>query len=141
MKLKYKIAETTELSSETLINRIVSKIQEKKYGIVSVTDSSVSFDDNQRLVVGNWEYARRLHSGNFEIVNNKTSNIVVFEYYPISVFEFVWVGIICAIFTGWGIVNEVYFAGFLSWIFLGQLLFKHYNLKRIAGEMLTEILT
>ena len=106
MKLKYKIAKTTQLSSETIISRILSKVEEKKYGLVDVTKSSVSFDDNRCLIVGNWEYASRLHSGKFEVVDNDKSNIVVFEYYPIPVFEFIWVGILVLGFNIFAISNS-----------------------------------
>ncbi len=139
MKLNYKIAKTTGLSSETLINRILLKIDEKKYGLTSITDSSVSFDDHTGGLIWNWEYVRRLHSGKFEVFNNKSSNILVFEYCPIPLSEFIFVGTICAVITIWAIINKVYFEEIVSSVFLGQLIFKHYNLKRIASEILNEI--
>jgi hypothetical protein len=140
MKLKYKISKSTELSSKTIINRILLKIQEKKYGLVSVTDSSVSFDENSGGLVWNWEYARRLHSGRFDVICDNSSNIVVFDYCPIPLSEFIFVGIACTVFIVVGIINKVYFSDIISLIFLTQLIFKHYNLKRIASEMLAEIL-
>ena len=57
MKLKYKIAKSTELSTETIIKKILLKLDKEKYGVLDVTDTSVSFDDdNGRIFVGNWEY-------------------------------------------------------------------------------------
>jgi hypothetical protein len=141
MKLKYKIAKTTSLNSEDIINKILLLIDEKKYGLVNVTDSQVSFDDKRRLIVGNWEYARRLHSGTFEIVNNKSTNIVVLEYLPISLFEFIWVGILVLAFNIFAISNDANFAGLLTLPFMGQLIFKHYNLKNKAEEMLSMVST
>ena len=139
MKLKYKIAKPTDLPSEDIVKKILSVIDENKYGIVSVTDSQVSFDDKKRLIVGNWEYTSRLNSGEFQIVKNGKSSVIVFDYYPIPLSDFIWVGIICAFFTGVGIIKEVYFAGLLSWIFIGQLIFKHYNLKNKAEQMLADV--
>ena len=139
MKLKYKIAKTTSLSAEDIINKILLLIDEKKYGLVNVTDSQVSFDDNRRLIVGNWEYARRLHSGTFEIINNQNTNIVVLEYLPIPIFEFVWVGILVLAFNIAAISNGADFAGLLTLPFIGQLIFKHYNLKNKAEQMLAEV--
>ena len=112
MKLKYKIAKSSELSCEAIIKKILFVLDEKKYGIVNVTSDSILFDDNRRLIVGNWEYARRLHSGTFEVVGQKNSNIIVFEYYPISIFEFIWVGVLCVVPIIFGIINDDYFLGF-----------------------------
>jgi hypothetical protein len=139
MKLKYKISKTTSLSSEDIINKILLLIDEKKYGLVNVTDSQVSFDDKRRLIVGNWEYARRLHSGTFEIINNKNTNIVVLEYLPIPLFEFIWVGILVLAFNIFSISNGENFIGLFTLLFIGQLIFKHYNLKNKAEEMLSVV--
>jgi len=141
MKLKYKIAETTSLSSEDIINKILLLIEEKKYGIVNVTNSQVSFDDKRRLIVGNWEHASRLHSGTFEIINNSNTNIVVFEYLPIPVFEFIWVGILVLAFNIMAFSDSAYFAGLFTIPFIGLLIFKHYNLKNKAKEMLSTVST
>jgi hypothetical protein len=141
MKLKYKIAKTTELRSEDIIKRILLVIEKKNYGILEVSGTSVSFDNRTGGLVRNWEYARQMKSGTFEIVNNGNNNVVVFEYYPIPVFDFIWVGIMSAIPIGFGIVNDAYYVGFISWIFIGQLIFKHYNLKNKAEEMLREVVS
>ena len=139
MTLKYKITKTTELNSEAIIKNILSVIENRKYGILDVTNNSVSFDDYSGGLVWNWEYAKRMKSGKFEIIKNENSNIVVFEYYPIPVSEFIWAGIISLIFIVAGIINKNYFVGFISCLFLGQLIFKHYNLKGVAIEMLTQV--
>jgi len=141
MKLKYKIAKTTSLSSEDIINKILLLIEEKKYGLVNVTDSQVSFDDKRRLIVGNWEYARRVHSGTFEIINNKSTNIVVLEYLPIPLFEFIWVGILGLAFNIFSISNGADFIGLIALTYIRQLIFKHYNLKNKAEEMLSAVST
>lgn len=47
VKLKYKIAKTSQLDSETVIKRILQKIDQTKYGILEITEKSVSFDDLQ----------------------------------------------------------------------------------------------
>jgi hypothetical protein len=82
-----------------------------------------------------------LHSGTFEIVNNKSTNIVVFEYLPIPLFEFMWVGIVVLAFNIFAISTGANFAGLITLPFIGQLLFKHYNLKNKAEEMLSTVST
>lgn len=141
MKLKYKIAKTTESSSEEIIKKILLLIAEKKYGILEVTSNHVSFNDHTSALVGNWEYYKRIKSGEFEVINNENNNIVVFEYYPIPVFEFFWAAILSVLPSVFGIIDKVYFIGLLGLPFLGQLIFKHFNLKEIANEMLTEVST
>jgi len=140
MKLKYKITTSTELNSETIIKKILLIIEKKNYGIVEVINGSVSFDDHTGGFIGSWEYIRRMKSGKFEVINNGSSNIVVFEYYPIPVSEYIWVGIISLLPIGFGIINQVYIVSFISCLFIGQLIFKFYNLKTIANEMLSEVI-
>jgi hypothetical protein len=139
VKLKYKIAKTSQLDSETIIKRILQEIEQRKYGILEITENSVSFDDHTGGIVGNWEYAKRMKSGRFEIIKNGTSNIVLFEYYPIPLFEFLWVGILCMFPITVGIANKQYFVGIISIPFLAQLIFKHFNLKEIANGMLSDV--
>jgi len=139
MKLKYKIAKTTEYDSATIIKRILALLDEEKYGIVDVTSNSVSFDDKRRLIVGNWEHSRRLHNGKFELIAIENTNAVLFEYYPIPLSEFIWVGAIVLVFNVFALANDVYFAGLITLPFIGQLIFKHYNLQRKANEMLDKI--
>jgi len=141
MKLKYKIAKPTSLSSEDILNKILSVIEDQQYGIVNVTKSQVSFDNNKRLIVGNWEYARRVHSGTFEIINNGNTNIVVLEYFPITLIEFIGVGVIVLVFNIVALSNGANIAVLFTLPFIGQLIFKHYNLKNKAEEMLTRVIT
>jgi hypothetical protein len=141
MKLKYRIAKSTELSQEAIVKKILLQIEKRKYGILDVTKNSVSFDDHNGGLVWNWEHARSLKSGKFEIINEGANNNVVFEYYPISLFEIIYVAVLCGIFLVVGIIHQVYFTGIISLVFFLQLIFKHYNLKSIVNEMLTEIVT
>ena len=136
MKLKYKISKTSDQSTATLIKRILALIDEKKYCVVDITQNSISFDDNRRLFVGNWEYVRRVNRGRFEILEIDGIRVVVFEYLPITIFEYVWVGIIVLGFEIVSFRDEAYAAGFIALPFIGQLVFKHYNLQRKANAML-----
>ena len=139
MKLKYKITKTTDQSTTALIKRILTLIDEKKYGVVDVTKNSVSFDDKLRLFVGNWEDIRRVNSGRFEIIEIDYIRVVVFEYLPIAVFEYIWVGILVAAIEIVSFRYNAYAASFFVLPFLGQLIFKHYNLQRKANEMLDTV--
>jgi len=138
MILEYKISKSTSFSSEEIINKILLIIEKRNYGIVEITKKSVSFNAHTGGFIGNWEHVRRMKKGKFEIINNGNSNIVLFEYLPIPVSEYIWVAIISSFPVGFGIINKVYAVGLISWLFIGQLLFKRYNLKTIANEMLTE---
>ena len=139
MKLKYKITKTTDQDTATLVKRILALIDEKKYGVVDVTKHSVSFDDKLRLFVGNWESIGRLDSGKFEIIEIDNIRVVVFEYLPIAVFEFIWVGIIVIAIEVVSVIHNAYAGSFFVLPFLGQLIFQHYNLQRKANEMLDTV--
>jgi hypothetical protein len=140
MKLRYKIAQSTALNSETIIKNILSKLRDEKYGVLEITPTSVSFDDDDgRILVGNWEYARRVKNGWFEIIKNNDSHIVTLSFLPISISEYIWVGLICLAPIVFGFINHEYWIGFMSWPFIGQLVFKHYNLQSKAKKMLNYV--
>ena len=81
-----------------------------------------------------------MKNGKFEIINNGNSNIVLLEYLPIPISEYIWVAIMCSLPVGFGIVNKNYAIGFIACLFIGQLVFKRYNLKIIANEMLAGVI-
>jgi hypothetical protein len=141
MTLEYKIANTSSLNSEDIIKRIVLIIAKRKYGILSVTDSSVEFDDHSGGIIGNWEYVSRIKKGKFKILKNGDSNIVTFDYLPIPMSEYIWVAIICSLPIGFAIINKVYAASFIFVLFIAQLVFKRYNLRNVAHEMLKNVVS
>jgi len=141
MRLEYKIAKTSSLKSEDIIKRILLVTEQRKYGILGVTDSSVEFNDHSGGFIGNWEYASRMKKGKFEITNNGDSSVVTFYYLPIPMSEYISVAIACSLPIGLGIIDKVYPACLFSFLFIAQLIFKRYNLKNIANEMLTNVVS
>jgi hypothetical protein len=141
MKLKYRISRPTNLTREVLIEKILSKIKEEKYGVVSVTPGTVTFNSDYGGLVWNWEYLGRLDSGAFEIVIGEEHNDINLEYCPIELFEYLWVFFLmgCAIVFSFTISNAM--PAIISLIFLMQLIFKFFHLKNSAVLMLDEIAT
>ena len=133
MELKYKIARSTDLDSEIIIKKILLKINQDKYGLIDFTYKDISFNIGSG---NNWERFSKLSSGKFEIVANRKSNVVVLEYCPIPLFDFVWVGIICLAVEAFSIITKVYPANIIILVVLGQLFLKRYILKGIANDML-----
>ncbi|WP_342644740.1 hypothetical protein [Mucilaginibacter sp. CSA2-8R] len=128
------------LKTETIIENIVSRLREERYGILDVTPVSISFDnDDGRLLVGNWEYARRVENGRFDIIKNNDSTIVTLDFYPISFSEYAWVGAACLLFGYFGFTEHEFLISVMSWPFIGQLIFKHYNLQSKANAMLAYV--
>jgi|SRR6185503_19223390 len=140
MKLIHKISKTTTLDEGVLIKRIVVKIEERKYNLISTTDISVSFDDENSWKFNNWERAYRLDNGRFEIITGSNFNTVVFEYCPISITDYLSVIVLCGIFFAIGAINGVYSSGIISLVFITHMVIKYQVLKRKASEMLAEIL-
>jgi hypothetical protein len=141
MKLEHKISKTTELSSDVIIEKLFAMINRRNYGILDFDKTRVSFDDRTGGFIGRGESLRRLKSGEFKIMSNDSNNVVVFEYLPIPVFEYIFVIAVSLIIILIGIINKDYRICLISLPFIGQLIFKYFNLKKIANEILNEIVT
>jgi hypothetical protein len=141
MNLMYHISQTTNLTQEALIGIILLKIKQEKYRGISVTHNSVTFDARYSGLIGNWEYINRLDSGTFEIVTNNDCNIINLEYCPIPLSEYLWVFFLVGCGIVLSIVNSTAIPCFITLIFLALLIYKYFNLKGIAKQMLGEITT
>jgi len=143
MKLRYTISETTDLSREILIEHILKEIDKRDYGLISNWNNTIKFDSTTSGLRWRWRWENnsRLDSGTFEIVVCDDHNILNFEYYPITLFEYLWVLFLVTACIVAGGTNAVFFIPyFMAFLFLAQLIFKYFNLKSIAKDMLNEIL-
>jgi hypothetical protein len=140
MNLKFKISETTEIDSKTLIDRVLLILEQKKYRVIDFTKSTVSFDSRYGGVIWKSEYKSRLDRGNFEILNQGQSNVLIFEYYPIPKSEYLFVFFIIGLCIFLSVIIQSYYPCLISAGFLGMLVYKYFNLKRIADEMVVEVL-
>jgi hypothetical protein len=142
MKLKYTISQSTDLTKDVIIEHIFKEINKRDYGLVSNMGNSIKFDSATSGLKWRWrsEHLSRLDSGTFEIVTSDDHNTLNFEYYPITLFEYIWVFCLITVFIVIGIVQAIFFPFLIASVFLGQLVFKYFNLKSIANDMLNEIL-
>jgi hypothetical protein len=140
MKLNNHISQTTNLTQEALIERILLKLKQEKYRVISVTLSNVTFDARYGGLIGNWEYINRLDSGTLEVVTNNY-NVINLEYCSIPLSEYLWVFFLVGCGIVLSIVNSTAIPCFITLIFLALLIYKYFNLKGIAKQMLVEITT
>jgi len=140
MKLRYTISQTTDFTREVLINHILSEIEKRDYAVVSNSGNRVEFDSRTGRLRWNWEYIGRFDSGKFEVITGDGGNTLNFEYYPITLFEYLWVLFLVTACIVIAIHDAVFIPCFMGSLFLGQLTFKYFNLKSIAKDMLNEIL-
>ncbi len=139
MRLRYRITRSTTLDPETIIKRTILVVKDNEYRIANSTEHEVSFDNKKYMFSSRIANVSRVNSGKFEIENNKEDRTIIFEYYPITISEFVLVAVISIVIVVFAIINDIYPAVLISLIFIGQLIFKHFNLKMLAKEMLEEI--
>jgi len=81
MKLKYKIAQSTDLDTQTLIKKMISKLEDDKYRILSVRENGLTFYDDPWKLMWNFEAARRMNGGSFEIETKDGVQTATFSIY------------------------------------------------------------
>jgi hypothetical protein len=141
MNLNFEIQNSTHLEPGIVIDKILLKLKNKNYGVLGFTDKSVVFNSHSSGLVWRSERFSRLESGKFEIISYEDYYIVRFEYRPLALSEIIFVPIIAVVFSVFGIINGTYFGILIGSVFVLQMILKFFNLKRIAKEMLNDILT
>jgi hypothetical protein len=81
MKLKFKVSQSTNLHPQIITGKIVSLLDDGKYRVNHVTDSRVEFDENPWKLMWNFEAAKRLDGGKFEISMLNNEVLITFTWY------------------------------------------------------------
>lgn len=81
MKLKFKISQSTNLDPQIITGKIVSLLDDGKYRVNNVTDSTVEFDDDPWELIWNFEAVKRLDGGKFEISLLNKEALITFTWY------------------------------------------------------------
>ncbi|MFI5138092.1 MAG: hypothetical protein ACHQIM_09705 [Sphingobacteriales bacterium] len=80
-KIKYHASKSTDLEPSVIIEKILAKLNTKKYRITNVTNNEVTFDDWRVLFVSRVKALRRLDGGKFEISTSDNGTMVNFSYH------------------------------------------------------------
>lgn len=134
MKLKFQIAETTNLDPQILIDRICTMLEKRKYRINSKNGYTVRFDDYAPRL--KWRNASRVDEGVFEISITDNTITIRLTYYINLIFELILIPI--TVLFG-AIVNYVTFfipIG-ISMMFLSRLI----SVKQAAKQMIFDVVT
>lgn len=91
MKLKYTISQATDLTGEVIIEHILKEIDKRDYGLISNWNNTIKFDNDTSGLKWRWrsKYLSRLDSGSFEMITSDDHNTLNFEYYPITLLEYI----------------------------------------------------
>ncbi|SDP60756.1 hypothetical protein SAMN05428975_2049 [Mucilaginibacter sp. OK268] len=137
MKLKFKISQTTNLAPEIIIDRIKGELDQKKYRVLTMTNSSVKFDESPWKLMWNFQAVRRLDGGEFEVSLQDNLTSVTFSYYLSLIAPII---ILIAISIGLIKDGEYYAPLFFLLFYVVAVTFQVITLKDVANEMLSEII-
>jgi len=142
MKLARQLSQTSVQATPVLIERILTIVTQKKYGIKKVSANNVSFDKDSYTGRGSgsrYQNFVKLHNGTFKITDNGEYRMVEFSYLLFERYEIGFVLCLVMIFTTFAIYTGSY-AFLISVAFIIQQTIKYYNLKVVAKEMFDEVL-
>lgn len=137
MKIKLKTSQSTKLSNRTIIDRIISELNNSNYRILNTTNDIVEFDDSPWKLMWNFQAARRFDGGKFEISLRDNLTLVSFTYYR----SLIWPVIILIVLSIILIAQGEYHAPlFFLAFYIFAIGINMITLKGIAEDMLTEII-
>ena len=138
MEIFSQISKKTNHDTTELIERILLIMTREKYGITGIKTDSVKFDRGNGGIKWRHEHATMFEYGEFKIYNYEDYRVVNLKYTPFEWLDVIFVSIFSIPFIIEGII-ENHIILLIGLIFSGQLVFKYYNLKRIAKEILSEV--
>jgi len=135
-RLNHHISEKTALENETIILNTLAELSDKKYTVISFTDSNLKFKTNPWEI--GWNFSPvTLDGGEFNLTVSDQETLVTLNYYDGFLPRIVTITFltICLIFDGQydGIL-------FFSAFFLITSIIHHFILKNNAKELLWNIL-
>jgi hypothetical protein len=137
IKLRFKVSQSTILEPPIVIERIHLKLNDKKYNVIEVTDNTVIFKERPWVLMWNFQAARRLDGGHFEIDLSNNGQSVSLNYY-INLLPLLVAITLLEIFT---IRDRIYDASiFFGVFFLIAGFIQTIVVRGVARQMLREIL-
>lgn len=136
MKLKFKIAQSTDLAPQVIVDKIKVKLDKDDYQILNITGDTVEFNDSPWKLMSRSKAFRRLDGGKFEINLKDDSTSVTLSYY----LSLIGVILVLAVLSIGLIANGEYYAPifFLAFYLIG-ITINIAILKDVANEMLNDI--
>lgn len=81
LKLKFQTTQTTHLEASIISKRILRKLEDKKYEIKEVSNSTIVFGRPIFELVWNFEVPHILDGGSFELIESENGITVVLNYF------------------------------------------------------------
>lgn len=134
-KLKFQTSQITNLASPIIINKIITKLQDKKY---EITERRITFERNSFQLVPNFKAPYILDGGNFEIIKSEQETVVVLSYFINVLYSLL---IIIALITFATIQGEYFDIFFFGTFYLIARTFQYTITKNAGRDLLRNILT
>lgn len=137
-KLKFQTSQTTKLNNTIIVDKIVAKLNEKKYEVLEIKDDVIIFGRPFFELVWNHQVPYLLDGGNFIIKKSETETIVVMHYFIKTLYLL----IISITFLIYMLYIEFY-EGLLFFgvFFLIAGLIQFFITKNVGHKLLNDILT
>ena len=132
MKLKYQIAETTNLDPQMLIDGICAMLEKRKYRVINKNGYTVRFDDYALWF--KWRNVSRVDGGVFEVRISENGSTISLVYYLNLIVELILIPI-TLLYSA--LVNYVAFFMpiVISLMFLSRII----SVKQLAKEMINDV--
>jgi len=135
-RLNHHISEKTALENETIILNMLAELSDKKYTVISFTDSNLKFETNSWAL--GWNFSPvTLDGGEFNLTVSGQETLVILNYYDGFLPR-----IVMITFLTICLISDHQYEGilFFSAFFLITGIIHHFILKNKAKELLWNIL-
>ncbi len=138
MEISNQISEKSNHDTKELIERVLSIMSREKYGITEIETDRVKFDSANGGIIARHEHIRRFDSGEFKIEDHVNYRVVDLKFIHLDSLDIVLAYIMSALYiTAVLCLDKLVFL--IGVPFIGQAIYKYYNLKRIAKDILSEV--
>jgi|SRR5882672_7553415 len=136
-KLRFQTSQITNLAAPIVISNILTKLKDKKYQVLNVTDRNITFKWNSFKLVSNFKAPYILDGGNFEITESEQGTVVVLNYFINTLYSLL---IIILLITFVTIQGEYFGIFFFGIFYLIAATFQYTITKNAGKELLRNIL-
>lgn len=134
IKIKFQVSETSLLESKVVIDKILLMLKKQNYIIEDITNSIITFkDDNWEMRSKNAVF-RKVDKGSFELIPTSEGTLIKYIYYISCLPEVIITAII--VFGSFVLSPLVLLIALPLWI---QLAVRIYTLKDVSTQMIKRL--
>jgi hypothetical protein len=137
-RFEFQASQKTDFSAPVIVEKILTKLKDKKYCIDEATDNSITFEWNPFRLVWNFQAPYILDGGDFKITKSEQGTIVILNYFHNILYQLAVLTMLITICIVQGLFIGVLFFG-LFYLIAG--VFQYNTTKNVGRELLSDILT